>query len=182
VVAVSLKKGIVGMSGRVWLRRVATVAVGAAVVGGLGGCSRSGIKFTNVSDSWLNVGFYGGTTDTSASGPSALYRQGALQIEPGSSASYRPSRKLVHIQVEEVSPTWVPTGRQYWLELLTRPPVHIVANGRGDKLEFKSFWGEVAIIPEGERADGRFEYRDNGKHPPAGDDPEQAVVATETAE
>ncbi|MHC4710860.1 MAG: hypothetical protein ACYTA3_10720, partial [Planctomycetota bacterium] len=103
-------------------------------------------------------------------------------VEPGVSADYRPSWNLVHIQVEEVSPTWVPTGKEYWLELLTKPPVHIVASGRGEKLEFKSFRGEVAIIPEGERADGRFEYRVNGEHRAAGDEPEDAAAVAEAAE
>jgi hypothetical protein len=153
-----------------------------AVVGGLGGCSRSAIKFTNVSDSWLNVSYFVGSTDATEPSPGDLYRRRALQVEPGDSANYRPTRNLVHIQVEEVGPTWVPTGKQYWLELLTKPPVHIVASGRGEKLEFKSFRGEVAIIPEGERADGRFEYRVNGKQPPAGDEPEDAAAVAEAAE
>jgi hypothetical protein len=158
------------------MSRVTSVAVGIAVVGGLSGCSRSSIKFTNVSDSWLNVRFYVGSTDPPAPCPTDLYRQRALLVEPGASGNYRPPWNLVHIQVEEVSPTWVPTGKQYWIELLTKPPVHIVASGRGEKLEFKSFRGEVAIIPEGERADGRFEYRVNGERPPAGDEPKDAAA------
>ena len=170
------------MSRGVWMSRVTSVAVGIAVVSGLSGCSRSSIKFTNVSDSWLNVQFYVGSTEASAPCPSDLYRQRALQIEPGVSADYRPSWNLVHIRVEEVSPTWVPTGQQYWLELLTRPPVHIVANGRGEKLEFKSFWGEIAIIPENERADGRFEYRVVENHPPADDDAQETAAVTEAAD
>ena len=170
------------MSRGVWMSRVTSVAVGIAVVSGLSGCSRSSIKFTNVSDSWLNVRFYVGSTDASAPSPRDLYRQRALQFEPGASDDYRPPWNLVHIQVEEVSPTWVPTGKQYWLELLTKPPVHIVASGRGEKLEFKSFRGEVAIIPEDERADGRFEYRVNGKGPPAGDEPQDAAAVAGVAE
>ena len=170
------------MSPRVWMSRVTSVAVGIAVIGGLSGCSRSSIRFTNVSDSWLNVRFYVGSTDASASHPSDLYRQRALQVEPGASADYRPSRNLVHIQVEQVSPTWTPTGKQYWLELLTKPPVHIVASGRGEKLEFKSFRGEVAIIPEGEWADGRFEHRVNGEPPPAGDQPQDTAAVAGAAE
>ena len=62
------------------------------------------------------------------------------------------------IHVETVSPTWKPTGQQYWLELLTRPPMHIVAAGVPEKLYFKSFKGEVAIIPKREQ-DGRYTYR-----------------------
>ena len=136
------------------------------MLGGLGGCARSGIKFTNVSDSWLNVWFYVGPAESPEPCPNDLYRQRAMQVEPGASANYRPPFNLVHIQVVEVSPTWVPTGREYWLELLTHPPIHIVANGRGEKLEFKSFQGQIAIIPESERAAGRFEHRINGEPPP----------------
>ncbi|MHC4318505.1 MAG: hypothetical protein ACYTE6_06215 [Planctomycetota bacterium] len=170
------------MSRRVWMRPCASLAVGVAVVGGLGGCARSGIKFTNVSDSWLNVWFYVAPTEGPGPCPNDMYRQRALQVEPGASANYRPPWSLVHIQVVEVSPTWVPTGREYWLELLTNPPIHIVANGRGEKLEFKSFRGEVAIIPESEWADGRFEHRINGEHPPVDADPEEAAAVTETPE
>jgi hypothetical protein len=164
------------------MRRCASLAVGVALVGGLGGCARSGIKFTNVSDSWLNVWFYVGPAEAPGMCPNDLYRQCALQVEPGASANYRPPWNLVHIQVVEVSPTWVPTGREYWLELLTRPPIHIVANGRGQKLEFKSFRGEIAIIPESERADGRFEHRIDGQHSPADADTEETAAVPETPE
>jgi hypothetical protein len=161
------------------MSRLAFMAIGIAVAGGLGGCTRSGIRFTNVSDSWLNVRFYVASRDTPESGATNLYRQRQLQFEPGASTCYRPPWNLVHIQVQEVSPTWVPTGQQYWLEVLTRPPVHIVANGRGEKLEFKSFQGQIAIIPEGELADGRFAYRDAAGLPPAEDEPEETAAATE---
>ena len=50
-------------------------------------------------------------------------------------------------------------GRSYWIELLTRPPLQVVASGRDDRLEFKSFKGEVAIIPQRQRESGRFVYR-----------------------
>ncbi len=148
----------VDTSHRPWMQRLASPLIGLATVVVLTGCSVSGIKFTNVSDAWLNVQFYVGTTDTATEGTNDLYHQRAIQIEPGQSAMYRPPRNLVHIGVETVSPTWVPTGQQYWLELLTQPPMHVVAGGREDKLDFKSFQGEVAIIPERERDSGRFVY------------------------
>ncbi|MHC4990886.1 MAG: hypothetical protein ACYTGC_07885 [Planctomycetota bacterium] len=163
------------------MRRVTAVAMGIAVVGGLSGCARSSIKFTNVSDSWLNVSYYTGSCEPSETAPGHLHRRKALQVEPGDSTHYRPTRKLVHIQVEQVGPTWVPTGKQYWLELLTKPPLHIVASGHGEKLEFKSFRGEVAIIPEGQRTDGRFAYRDDGLRAPAGREAETPAAVAETA-
>jgi hypothetical protein len=146
------------MASRIWMCRLAWLVAGVVTAGGLGGCSLSGIKFTNVSDSWLNVWVYAGTTEDAAAGADDLYRQRALQIEPGTSAIYRLRHDLVHVQVETVSPTWVPTGKEYWLELLTHPPLHIVASGREDKLEFQSFRGEIAIIPQRELEGGRFTY------------------------
>ena len=79
-------------------------------------------------------------------------------LEPGDTAVYRPDAGLMHIQVETVTPTWMPTGRQFWLELLTRDPMHIVASGHGAKLEFQSFRGEIALIPQRELDAGRFAY------------------------
>jgi hypothetical protein len=164
------------MADRVWMGRIATAALAVAVMGGLGGCSSAGIKFTNVSDSWLNVWFYVGDADVPENGVNEMYRTRELQLEPGATADYRPKHDLVHIQVQEVSPTWVPTGNQYWIELLTRPPLHIAANGRGDRLEFKSFHGEVALIPDRERAQGRFEYLTAPKPEPAAEIPETAAA------
>lgn len=146
------------MAPRFWIKRFASPLIGVATAIALTGCSMTGIKFTNVSDAWLNVKFYVGMTDTATEGTNGLYQQRAIQVEPGESIIFRPSRDLVHLQVESVSPTWIPTGQQYWLELLTQPPLHIVAGGREDKLDFKSFKGEVAIIPERERLNGHFVY------------------------
>ena len=142
-----------------WKRYFVWLAVGTAVTVSLGGCSLSrGIKFTNVSDTWLNVWFYVAATDRPADDKSELYRQRAAQVKPGDSASFRPPRNLVHIQVETVTPTWEPTGAQYWLELLTYPPIHIVAAGRDEKLDFKSFSGQIAIIPQRQLSEGRFDH------------------------
>ena len=147
---------------------VVRLAGAAVLVSGLTGCSLSslfgGVKFTNVSDSWLNVRYYTGTvpevdgTDKPADDPQVLYRHKVLQVEPGNSVDYRPPDDLVHIRVETVTPTWEPTGKQYWLELLTEAPIHVVAGGKG-KIEFKSFQGQIALIPDRQRK-ARFEYKD----------------------
>ena len=153
---------------RVWIRRLASLGGATLLAGPLAGCSLlSGIKFTNVSDSWLNVSFYTGETNGSPEGTSELYRQRAVQVEPGASAHYRPPGDLVHIQVDTVSPTWEPTGRRYALELLTEPPIHVVASGRAEKLEFLSFGGEIAIIPDREVDGGRFAYHESTPIGPA---------------
>lgn len=147
-------------------RRISRFLIGISTVVVLGGCSLSGVKFTNVSDTWLNVWFYEGSTPAVPTGdPQMLVRRKSIQVQPGGSATYRPREVLVHVQVETVTPTWVPTGRDYWLELLTRPPVHVVASGRADRLEFKSFDGEIAIIPERERGD-RFTHLLVAPEPP----------------
>lgn len=166
------------MSRRVWTNRFALLSGFLVLASGLTGCDLfRGVKFTNASDSWLNVRFFVGATDIPTEGINELYRQRTLQVKPGESASYSPSRSLVHIQVETVTPTWVPSGKQYWLELLTQPPVHIIAGGREEKIEFKSFSGEVAIIPERELQAGRFEYRSTSE-PPASEDEGSAVDGT----
>ncbi len=146
------------------ISRVARPVIGVAVVCVLGGCNLfGGLKFTNVSDSWLNVRYYVGPTerpDTEQAGQKArvLYRHQEVQVRPGSSVSYRPPEDLVHVQVQTVSPTWEPTGKEYWLEVLTEAPIHIVSSGQVDKIEFKSFEGEIAMLPERERKAGRYEY------------------------
>lgn len=144
------------------VRRVVFVAM-IVVTAVFTGCARSSVRFTNVSDTWLNVSFFVGTSEIESRDPDDLYRTKSLQVEPGETAMYRPLGDLVHIQVETVSPTWIPTGRQSWLELLTTPPMHVVASGRADKLEFQSFHGEVALIPQRELNAGRFVYH----HTPA---------------
>ncbi len=148
--------------------RVVRPVAALGVVCVLGGCNLfGGLKFTNVSDTWLNVRYYVGPDDRAdkdqaqpqaAQQTHALYRHKELQVRPGTSVSYRPPEDLVHVQVQTVTPTWEPTGKEYWLELLTEAPVHIVAGGQKDKIEFKSFEGEIAMIPERERKAGRYEY------------------------
>lgn len=140
---------------------VARLVGGLAVVSVLGGCQLfGGLKFTNVSDTWLNVRYYVGPKDEDgqADATRVLYRHHEAQVRPGTSVNYRPPEDLVHVQVETVTPTWEPTGKEYWLELLTETPIHLVASGQEDKIEFKAFEGEIAMIPERERKKGRFEY------------------------
>lgn len=144
---------------RQWTIRLAWLLGCVALGSGLTGCTlfRS-IQFTNVSDSWLNIRFFVGATDAMKEGPNELLSKRLFQVQPGESVKFTPTRKLVHIQVQSITPTWEPPGNQYWLELLTHPPVHVVATGRGDKLDFKTGSGELAIIPERELAGGRFTY------------------------
>ena len=143
---------------RPWVQRIVFVPAFVVTAGVLTGCLQSGLRFTNVSDTWLNVSFYVAEAGDASKETKDLYRQASLQVEPGDTAVYRPDAGLVHIQVETVTPTWMPTGRQFWLELLTRDPMHIVASGRGAKLEFQSFRGEIALIPQRELDAGRFAY------------------------
>ena len=64
----------------------------------------------------------------------------------------------MHVQVQTVTPSWEPPGKEYWLEVVTQAPVTIVATGEGEKLEFDSGAGEVALIPSKQLKKGRFEY------------------------
>jgi len=145
-------------------RLVVIPAFAAAAV--LTGCQTSGVRFTNVSDTWLNVSFYVGGSETQSDGPDNLYRRKSLMVEPGETVRYKPTGNLVHIQVEIATPTWVPTGRQLWVELLTTPPIHVVANGRADKLDFQSFHGEIALIPQRALDAGRYVYHQTAKPVP----------------
>jgi hypothetical protein len=133
----------------------------------LTGCSMSSVRFTNVSDTWLNVSFFVGTSEIESKEPEDLFRRKSIQVEPGETARYRPMGDLVHIRVQPVGPTWVPTGGQAWVELMTLPPIHVVASGRPEKLEFQSFHGEIALIPQREIDAGRYVYHREVKPAPA---------------
>ena len=151
---------------RIWVRRVVVVAAFAAAVV-LTGCQKSGVRFTNVSDTWLNVSFFVGTSEIRSDDPEDLYRRKSLMVEPGETVRFKPSGNLVHVQIETATPTWVPSGRQLWLELLTTPPIHVVANGRAEKLDFTSFHGEIALIPQRELDAGRYVYHQASKPMPS---------------
>lgn len=152
--------------------------VGCLALSGLmTGCFGSNqVAFTNVSDSWLNVRFFVANPDAKPTAgdstpgdPSAFIAQGKLQVQPGETAKYKLSRnpnysgqgdsKIVHIQVEPVTPSWQPSGTEYWLELLTPPPVTIVATGTGPQLIFNSGTGALAQIPEHQIKSGAFDHR-----------------------
>jgi hypothetical protein len=157
------------MASRFWIRRLAGVAAGVLLASGLGGCvGANKVTFTNVSESWLNVRFFVGT----AHGSNELKSKRKFQIKPGETVKFAVTRKatgqsndrLVHMQVETVTPSWEDPGRQYWMELLTEGPVKVVVRGKGDKLEFETGFGEMARIP-GKQLKRRFEYRVAGASP-----------------
>jgi hypothetical protein len=160
---------------RLWVRRVVVIPALAAVAV-LTGCQKSGVRFTNVSDTWLNISFYVGGSEIPSDEPDDMYRRKTFMVEPGETVRYKPSGRLVHVQVETATPTWVPTGRQLWLELLTTPPIHVVANGRADKLDFQSFHGEIALIPQRELDAGRYVYHQTVKPEPVPTQPDPTRV------
>ncbi len=141
-------------------RRLAVVLLGVVCVATLGGCAwDKNIRFTNVSTSWVQVRFYVRDKGTSPQSSAELVGRRTVRIAPGGSASYVPYRaNLVHVQVEPVTASWQPSGRQYWLELLREPPVNIVALGSSNKLTFETGPDTVAIIPDREITGGRYHY------------------------
>jgi hypothetical protein len=146
------------MAHRHRIRRLAGWTVSLILAGGLGGCvGTNRVSFTNMSDSWVNVRFFMGT----APGSNELVSKRRFQVKPGETAKFAvtqgASGRLVHMQVETVTPSWEDPGRQYWMELMTEGPVKIVASGDGDKLQFETGAGEVAPIP-GRQRKRRFEY------------------------
>jgi hypothetical protein len=146
------------------IRRLARLAACVIVAGCLSGCGASNkVTFTNVSESWLNVRFFVGTTQ----GSTELLSKRTFQVKPGETAKFAITRsksnrtgehRLVHVQVEAVTPSWDPPGHQYWMELITEGPVKIVARGKGEKLDFETGAGEVARIPN-KQLKKRFEHR-----------------------
>ncbi len=141
-------------------RRLAMALICAVCVITLGGCAwNKSIRFTNVSSSWVQVRFYVRGESNSSRPSTELVERRTVRIEPGGSISYVPYRAdLVHVQVEPVTASWQPSGRQYWLELLREPPVNIVALGNSSKLTFETGPDAVAFIPDREITGGRFKY------------------------
>jgi hypothetical protein len=142
----------------------------------LGGTSRK-ITLNNVSDTALNVSVFvwtdpqmqGGDATGEETGESgAFVCDKAFQLARGETGKYNLSRAaimnaagnpVVHIKVQPVSPSWQPAAAEYWLELLTDPPVSIVATGPAGALTFNAGEGQIALIPQGELDSGRFEHR-----------------------
>ncbi len=131
-----------------------------ALASGFAGCASSkSLKFTNVSDSWLDVRIFVGSAALNPEQSSRLVNRRTFQIPPGKTVSYTPlGHPLVHVQVEPVTASWQSSGKQSWLELLTPPPVNIVASGSGGRLDFDTGPGTVALIPERELKRGRYQY------------------------
>jgi len=144
-----------------------------ALAGNLGGCSFSNVfggsskkvAFTNVSDASLNVRFF--MENPSSDDKNAFLSDQKFQIDRGETAEYKLARNpnydaeketVVHINVQPVNPSWQSAGREYWLELLTHPPVTIVATGSANALEFTAGTGAIAVIPEKEITAGRFRH------------------------
>lgn len=168
------------------VRRLFLVLGGLVLASVAGGCgSKSTITLTNVSDSWLNVQFYVKNTlaskrtpEEDAGVPAArrpFVGDDAVQIEPGSTKRYvlrrhpvydSDAQPLVRILVEPVSPSWEPTGRQYWRELLTRPPLTVVFSGTAENLAFLTGGGRVAAIPETEVRRSRMVYQPPDENEP----------------
>lgn len=142
-------------------RHLATLIACIVASIGLGGCGSAGdVVFTNVSESWLNVRFFVGRTPNS----NELLSKRSFEVRPGETARFKVRRKssrgtsaLVHMQVQAVTPSWDPPGKQYWMELLTQAPVKVVASGKGEKLDFEVGDGELARIPN-RQLKKRFNY------------------------
>ncbi len=144
-------------------RPLISLAAACLVAGaGLSGCdSASSVTFTNVSDSWLEVRFFVGKRP----GSEQLVSQRTFQVRPSETTKFKVHRRasrgntsLVHMQVQQVTPSWEGPGKQHWMELLTQEPIKIVVSGAGDKLAFETGDGEVAEIPKRELK-RRFEYK-----------------------
>ncbi len=147
------------MSRRPLISRLAACIVAGA---GLTGCGTpSSVTFTNLSESWLDVRFFVGK----GPGSQELVSQRTFQVRPSETTKFKVNRRaargnasLVHMQVQQVTPSWEGPGKQHWMELLTQEPIKIVVSGTGDKLDFETGDGEVAEIPKRELK-RRFEYK-----------------------
>jgi hypothetical protein len=151
------------MACRHWKRRLAGLVAGVILAGGLCGCSGAKkVTLTNVSESWLNVRFFVGR----AQGSNQLASKRQFQIKPGETAKFAVSRKatgrgndrLVHMMVENVTPSWDGPGKQHWMELLTEGSIKVVVRGKGDDLEFETGDGQMARIPN-KQLKRRFQYK-----------------------
>ncbi|MHC5114478.1 MAG: hypothetical protein ACYTGP_08635 [Planctomycetota bacterium] len=149
-----------------------------------GGSSRK-VSFTNVASTPLNVTYYvksepmamtaeGEAAPTESSGDATFMPQKTFQLDRGESTSFSIARRAtngsngsptVHLRIEPVSPSWQPTDNPYWLEILTDPPVSIVATGSEGDLTFETGEGAVAEIPQSEIESGRFEHHVAGATP-----------------
>jgi hypothetical protein len=147
------------------------------MLGILGGCSSTGgfvnpfthsssnsVTFTNQTDTALNVGFFIAYDHPTADPQDEFLGRDRVQVGPGDTVRYPLTKNpyydpdhtpLVHLQVQPVTASWE-SPEPYWLELLTAPPVSIVASGSGD-LQFDASPGQVELIPDSEIQ--RHDYR-----------------------
>ena len=147
-----------------------TLAVIAALVcvSAMTGCVGSNkIGFTNVTDVWLDVRVFVEAPDTEDSSPSRFVSEDSLKVEPGKTVHYSLTRNskyhavdhpVVHVKVEPVTPSWEHADHPYWLELLSPPPVDIIASGASSKISFNFSQGSVQMIPEKMMKRKRFEH------------------------
>lgn len=136
------------------------------------GCNSSrprGVTFTNFSQSWLNVNYFvEGLEQDETSDTIELISVNNIQVPPGETVNYQLTRnsnyrkdgnQLVHIRVLPVTPSWEPVEKEYWMELLTNPPVTIVATGLPDRIEFMTGNGAIALIPSSDFRKKQYDYK-----------------------
>jgi len=127
------------------------------------------VTFSNFSASWLNVNYFvGGMEPDDSSGVTDLVSAHTIQVQPGETVRYRLTRnpkyrksadQLIHIRVLPVTPSWEPVETEYWMELLTHPPVTIIATGLPDRIEFLTGNGAIALIPSSDFRKRQFSHK-----------------------
>ena len=136
------------------------------------GCNSSqprGVTFTNFSESWLNVNYFVEVLEQDElSDTIELVSANTIQVPPGETVNYRLTRnsnyrkdgsQLVHIRVLPVTPSWETVEKEYWMELLTHPPVTIVATGMPDRISFMTGNGAIALIPSQDFRQRQFNHK-----------------------
>ncbi len=136
------------------------------------GCTSSGprgVTFTNFSESWLNVNYFvEGLEQDESSETIELVSANTIQVPPGETVNYLLARnsnyrkdgdQLVHIRVLPVTPSWETVEKEYWMELLTHPPVTIVATGMPDRISFMTGNGAIALIPSQDFRRRQFNHK-----------------------
>lgn len=145
------------------------LVVGSAFQFGCESSQSQSVTFTNFSASWLNVNYFvEGVEQDESSDTIELISANTIQVPPGETVSYRLTRnsnyrkdgnQLVHIRVLPVTPSWETVEKEYWMELLTRPPVTIVATGMPDRISFMTGNGAIALIPSSDFRKKQFDHK-----------------------
>lgn len=154
------------------LRRLAFPVVVIALSAFQLGCNSSrpqGVTFTNFSATWLNVNYFvEGLEQDEFSNSIELISTNTIQIPPGETVNYlltlnsnyrKSEDQLVHIRVLPVTPSWETVEKEYWMELLTNPPVTIVATGLPGRIEFMTGNGAIALIPGSDFRKKQFDHK-----------------------